>query len=385
MNVAEGLKKGFTTGSCAAAAAKAAAYMLLSDTAKVIDEISIMTPAGTEYHTEITDITKGKDYVSCGVIKHSGDDPDVTDGICIYARVSMQSKPQGIEITGGTGIGIVTRPGLDRPVGDYAINSVPRRMIEKEVKAVALTAGYSGGLKVEISAPEGIALAGRTFNPRLGIEGGISIIGTSGIVEPMSTTALLDTIRLELKQRRELGYDYAVLTPGNYGRELMLKRFGYDIDRSVRCSNYIGESVDMAVGLGYDEVLLAGHIGKLIKVAGGIMNTHSREADCRMEILTGIAVIKGADADTCRDIMRCVSTEEALVIIDNAGLREAVMGEVTERITGYLRSRLRRTAGVIGERADAVSIDCIVYSNELGILGMSEGIKQWEKRLSKER
>lgn len=401
--MSEGLRKGYTTGSCAAAAAKAASYMLL--TGKTLNKTSILTPAGITYDADIEDIKRSDGSVSCAVRKDSGDDPDITNGILIYANVSVaecagvadrtdasagmddtvtsESSEVDVDITGGKGIGIVTKPGLDRPVGSPAINSTPLRMISQEVRAVAELAEFTGRIRVVISAPEGEKLAARTFNPKLGIEGGISIIGTSGIVEPMSTRALLDTIRLELKQRIETDYDYAVIAPGNYGRELILNRFGYDIDKSIKCSNYIGETLDMASNLGYKKILLAGHIGKLVKVAGGIMNTHSKEADCRMEILTAISAINGADGSLCKKIMECVTTEEALRLIDDAGIKDAVMTEVTKRIEMHLADRIRR-------RMDAavtkdMQADVIVYSNEYGILGMSRGAEEWFTLLAQEQ
>ncbi|MBR4719910.1 MAG: cobalamin biosynthesis protein CbiD [Lachnospiraceae bacterium] len=386
------LRKGYTTGSCAAAAAGAASYMLL--TGKTLVRKSIMTPAGIVYDADIEDINRGEGWVSCAVRKDSGDDPDITNGLLIYARVSIvendvsDKAKQGmsVEITGGRGIGVVTKPGLDRPVGSYAINSIPLAMIREEVIASSELAEYTGSINVEISAPDGEEIAARTFNPRLGIKGGISIIGTSGIVEPMSSRALLDTIRLELGQRKGSGYDYAVIAPGNYGRELLLNEFGYDIDKSIKCSNYIGETVDMAYEAGFKRLLLVGHIGKLVKVAGGIMNTHSREADCRMEILTALAAIHGADRSICTSIMECVNTEEALNLIDKAGLLKPVMDEVIKRIEDHLADRIRRRTDIKdGSCSKDMQACVVVYSNEYGILGMSEGVKEWFTLLEQEQ
>lgn len=390
--MAEGLRKGFTTGSCAAAAAKAAVYMLLSG--KNLYRIAITTPAGVEFDTALEDICIDKSNVSCAVRKDSGDDPDITDGILIYARAAIADGPeidiaeQGVSvlIKGGRGIGVVTKPGLDRPVGSPAINSTPLAMIEQEVRAAAELYEFSGCIEVEISVPGGEKIAERTFNPKLGIEGGISIIGTSGIVEPMSTRAVIDTIKLELRQRKESGYDYTVIAPGNYGRELILEKFGYDIDKSIKCSNYIGETLDMALDLGFRRVLLAGHIGKLIKAAGGIMNTHSREADCRMEILTALTAIFGGDRGLYTSIMECVNTEEAIRLIDAAGLKEQVMSEAVKRIGDHLSDRIRRrTDDKAGPVSEDMQADVIVYSNDHGILGMSEGAEEWFTLLAQEQ
>lgn len=282
------MRYGFTTGSCAAAASKAAAYMLLTGKAK--NKITIQTPKGIAYTADITDIKRSENEVSCAVIKDGGDDPDVTTGAYIYASVrilhsdtsALCKKRQDlviINIDGGDGVGRVTKPGLDQPVGNAAINHVPREMIEKEVREVCELLDFKGTLDITISVPKGKELAKKTFNPRLGIVDGISILGTSGIVEPMSSQALIDTIRVELRQRYSFGYDYVVVAPGNYGLDFMKESYGYDLDRSVKCSNFIGETIDMAADMGFKRMLLTGHIGKLIKVAGGIMNTHSREAD----------------------------------------------------------------------------------------------------------
>lgn len=352
------MRYGFTTGSCSAAAAKAATYMLLTGRKKT--EISIDTPKGITYHTAVTDICRSEKSVRCAVVKDGGDDPDITTGVHITATVSFAEKP-GIIIAGGTGVGVVTKPGLDQPVGNAAINRVPRAMIEKEVTEVCQLADYCGGLLIEISVPEGEKLAEQTFNPRLGIVGGISILGTSGIVEPMSSQALLDTIRVELRQKRAEGHHIAAVSPGNYGLEYMKRTYGYDLDKSVKCSNFIGQTIDMAVECGFEAMLLTGHIGKLIKVSGGIMNTHSKEGDCRMELLAAAAVKAGADRKTLLALLCAVTTEEAVRILKEIGICEKTMEIVMEKIMFYLR---KRTGG-------HMEIACMMYANEYGELGKS--------------
>ncbi|MCR4797349.1 MAG: cobalt-precorrin-5B (C(1))-methyltransferase CbiD [Lachnospiraceae bacterium] len=378
------MRKGFTTGSCAAAAAKAAAYMLLTGTKK--ETISIETPAGILFHADIVDIEREEDRVSCSVVKDGGDDPDVTTGSHVRAEVSIQSRgTEGdtsgspglkrdygvvsglrLEIDGGEGVGRVTLPGLDQPVGSAAINHVPREMIEKEVAEVCTLLDFKGALKILISVPEGEDLAKQTFNPRLGILGGISILGTTGIVEPMSAKALVDTIRTELNQKKALGMDYAFVSPGNYGLGFMKEHYHYDLDKSVKCSNYIGETVDMVCAMGFRKLLLTGHIGKLIKVAGGIMNTHSHEADARMEILSSCAIRAGAEIDTVRRILGCVNTQEALSIVKETGLLKETMEVVLERILFYLDFRA-------GGR---IQTECILYANDFGLLAESTGARE---------
>lgn len=368
------MRYGFTTGSCAAAAAKAAAYMLL--TGKEKKEISIETPKGITYSAEILDIRRKEREVSCAVKKDGGDDPDITTGMLVYAKVFFDiSQKQGIRIEGGSGVGQVTRPGLDQPVGNAAINHVPREMIKKEVSEVCNLADCKEALCVEISVPGGEKIAEHTFNPRLGIKGGISILGTSGIVEPMSSQALLDTIRVELRQRRAEGYDYVAVSPGNYGLDFMKKTYGYDLNKSVKCSNYIGATIDMAVELGFERMLLTGHIGKLIKVAGGIMNTHSREGDCRMEILGAIALSEDVEIQLIKQILTCVTTEEALMLLVECGKMVQVMRQAMERISNYLEKRC----------GGKMKIDCIMYANGFGELARSKGAEEWFTLLAQEQ
>ena len=369
------MRYGFTTGSCAAAAAKAAAYMLLTGLKK--QEITIETPKGILYNAKLLDIKCGENEVSCAVEKDGGDDPDITTGTWIYAKVSYaeDDMKKEIIIEGGTGVGRVTKPGLDQPVGNAAINRVPREMIKKEVSEVCKLADYKGSLRVEISVPKGEKLCERTFNPRLGIVGGISILGTSGIVEPMSSQALIDTIRIELRQRRALGYDYVAVSPGNYGLDFMRKTYGYDLDKSVKCSNFIGTTIDMAAELGFQKMLLTGHIGKLIKVAGGIMNTHSKEADCRMELLAAFSVREQVEPLLVQKILDCVTTEEAIPFLVKSGKLQQVMEQTVERICYYTENR----AG------GKMKTDCILFSNEYGELAKSKGAEEWFTLLGQEQ
>jgi cobalt-precorrin-5B (C1)-methyltransferase len=370
------VRYGFTTGSCAAAAAKAAAYMLL--TGKIKNCITIETPKGIPYTAEVTDIVRGESQVSCAVVKDGGDDSDVTSGSKICATVTADNGGDGekelLQIDGGKGVGRVTRPGLDQPVGNAAINHVPREMITREVQEVCRICDFHGTLHILISVPDGEVLAERTFNPRLGIVGGISILGTTGIVEPMSSQALKETIRVELRQQRAEGRNIAAVSPGNYGLDYMKRTYGYDLDKSVKCSNFIGLTIDMAVEEGFRRLLLAGHIGKLIKVAGGIMNTHSREGDCRMELLTAFAVKCGVAAVDAARLLSCVTTEEAVRILDECGRRQEVMDYAMERILFYLEKRAQ----------GKLAIECIMYANDFGALAKSKEAEEWFTLLAQE-
>ena len=370
------LRKGFTTGSCGAAAAKAALYMLLTGSVK--DEIEIITPGGAVFRTEVKDIFREGNRVRCAVIKDGGDDPDVTTGLHVTAEVRAEERSDGpleIRIEGGPGVGRVTLPGLDQPVGNAAINRVPRQMIEKELSELAELLDFRGRIRVILSVPGGEAVAERTFNPRLGIEGGISILGTTGIVEPMSTRAILDTIRVELNQRKALGDRIAAVSPGNYGLNFMKETYGYDLNRSVKCSNYVGDTVDMVREMDFRGMLLTGHIGKLIKVSGGIMNTHSKEGDARMELLAAGVIRADGSMDTLRGILNCRVTEEALGIIqaESPALLRKSMESVMDRILYYLRKR----AGA------ELPVECILYSNEFGLLAASPGAMDMLEKLRK--
>lgn len=369
------MRYGFTTGSCSAAAAKAAAYMLLTGREK--RKIAIDTPKGIRYETKVVEIKREEKKVSCAVIKDGGDDPDITTGAHVTATVSFleTEEKQIIRIEGGKGVGVVTKPGLDQPVGNAAINRVPRAMIQKEVSEVCQILDYKGSLLVEISVPEGEALASQTFNPRLGIEGGISILGTSGIVEPMSSQALIDTIRVELSQKKAEGKQILAVSPGNYGLEYMKRTYGYDLDKSVKCSNFIGQTIDMAVEMGFSAMLLTGHIGKLIKVSGGIMNTHSKEGDCRMELLVAAALRAGAGEEVLRQVLDAATTEEAVRILKEQGLCEKTMELIMERIMFYLKKRA----------AGKMEIACMMYSNDFGGLGESANARAMLEQILKEK
>ena len=205
-----------------------------------------------------------------------------------------------IVIDGGEGVGRVTRPGLSQKVGEAAINPVPRAMILREAEEAAVSHDYEGGLKVVISVPEGVEIGKKTFNTRLGITGGISILGTSGIVEPMSEKALVESIHVEMKQHFTQGEKYLLVTPGNYGADYLREHMTLPFERNIKCSNYVGETIDMAVDMGVKGILFVAHIGKFVKVAAGIMNTHSHSADARMEVLASNALRVGADGDTAR-------------------------------------------------------------------------------------
>ena len=365
------LRLGYTTGSCAAAAAKAAAWMLLTGQRK--ERIQLQTPKGITLDLQVCDIRMEPERVSCATEKDSGDDPDVTKGMHITATVSRRREP-GVLIDGGKGVGRVTKPGLDQPEGNAAINSVPRQMIRENVDEVCRAADYHGGLDVVISAPGGEEIARKTFNPRLGIEGGISILGTSGIVEPMSEEALVGSIQVEIRQKVASGARYLLVTPGNYGETFLREHMTLPFSESVKCSNFVGQTIDMAQQLGVKGILFVAHIGKFVKVAAGIMNTHSRWADGRGEILAANALRAGISREAALEILEAATTEEALSVVVREGLLDAVMEQLTTRIHDHLNRR----AG-----ANCL-LGAVLYSNQWGYLGQTESAEELILLLSRQ-
>ena len=351
------LRCGYTTGTCAALAAQGAAKLLLFGRAP--ETVSLQTPSGLTVETEPVFCRMEDEATAvCAVKKDAGDDTDVTDGMEIVATVLRTDTP-GVAIDGGSGVGRITKPGLDQPVGAAAINSTPRRMIEAQVLSVCAELNCSGGLEVVISVSGGEEAAKRTFNGKLGVEGGISILGTSGIVEPMSERALVSTIELELKQAAAQS-SHLILTPGNYGMDFLRTR-GWDVLGApiVKCSNYIGEALDAAAGLPFSRVLLVGHIGKLVKLAGGVMNTHSKYADCRTELFCAHAAVCGADRKLCRALMQCATADACIELLDRAHLRREVLDSLLGAIQTHLDRRVR----------GAYRTGAVLFSNRYGYLG----------------
>ncbi len=374
------LRCGYTTGSSAAAAAKAAANMLLGGGELSCTEL--MTPKGILLRPDVEEVVRGEGFVSCGVRKDGGDDPDATHGLLICARVeyagemkasdgsSKDAGPQ-VVIDGGEGVGRVTLPGLEQPVGAAAINRVPRQMITEAVMDCCRAHDFQGKLKVTVFVPGGEKVGKRTFNPRIGIVGGISILGTTGIVEPMSESALVQSIKVEMKVQLERGNGYLVVIPGNYGAAFAGNGLRIDTERTMKCSNYIGETVDFAAELGAKGILFIGHIGKFVKLSGGIMNTHSRNADSRMELLAAAAIGAGAPLPVLSEVLLGTTTDEGLRILKDAGYLEDAMGILTERAGFYLQARA--DSNFRTEAEGKLRTEVMIFSNVYGLLGQTEG------------
>ena len=353
------LRRGYTTGTCAALAAQGAVSFLVSGIWPETAEL--MTPAGQMVRVPLMEKKAGNGAASCAVKKDAGDDPDVTDGLLIFAQArflpenagnareadhgtgTASARERRVIIDGGEGVGRVTKAGLDQPVGAAAINSVPRRMIEAAVTEVLEEAGLDRPVEILIFVPGGEKTAEKTFNPVLGITGGISILGTSGIVEPMSEEALIETIRAHMQVLRSEGRRFAAAVPGNMGERFLwsyLEREGIGKIPAVVCSNFVGRTLDMAGELGFSGFLLAGHLGKLVKLGCGIMNTHSKEGDGRMETLVACALRAGAGTGTLKRIQEANTTEQALEELKAAGILKESMGALLERMDWYMRRRV---------------------------------------------
>ena len=374
-------RRGYTSGSCACGATKAALIMHLEK--RNINEVRIGTPKGVDLDLKIDNISRGKDWVQCSVKKDGGDDIDATHGMDIFARLELVQADQVPDfrsdldsdylfITSGQGIGRVTKKGLDIRPGRPAINRVPLNMILKVVQEILDEAGldiydYLGGRKilVTIFAPQGQEIAKKTFNSNLGIEGGISIIGTTGIVDPMSDEGWKKALSAELAIKRAEGRETIILVPGNIGRDIMAKSYGADLDGIVKMSNFIGYMLMETKRLGFKRVIVGGHIGKLIKLSGGITNSHSRVADARREIMVANLALLGAPLELLKEVDACLSTDAMVDIIRKAGYSQ-VFKVLADKAASKAKVYMR-----LGQE-DHIDIEVYLFSMDGSLLGKSQ-------------
>lgn len=356
------LRKGYTTGSCATAAAKVAALMVLRQ--HIIHQVSIVTPSGVtlNLNVELPQI-EGQQAVAA-IRKDGGDDVDATHGMLIFARVTLNDSGE-IVLRGGEGVGTVTRKGVGLPLGSAAINRTPRQTIEAAVREAI---GPARGADVEIFAPEGEARAQKTYNARLGILGGISILGTTGIVTPMSEESWKRSLSLELEIKRAAGLTRVVLVPGNHGERFVREQLGIDSDVVVTMSNFVGYMLDEAVRLGFRHIVLIGHPGKLIKIAAGIFHTHSHIADARMETLVAHLALLGAPLDLLTQVSDCDTTEAAMEHIDAFGYQR-IYNHLAERICLRVQQKLRFT------KTPPVC-DAIMFAFDNQVLGSNRPVEE---------
>ena len=388
------LRRGITTGTCAAAAAYAAAKLLLED--DVVDKVAVHTPADETIEVPVF-VHDENDPVSFYVIKDSGDDPDVTNGAKIIVSVSKITEREtnapssydieengityrddlikdssihrrgiftdeehpGLFLTGGEGVGIVTKEGLEQPVGYPAINKVPRLMIFEAVDRARKECGSDIPILVTVSVEKGEELAAKTFNPELGIEGGISILGTGGILEPMSDKAIIDTVETTIRQQTALGHKTLLITPGQYGRGYVRNDLKIPADTAIKCSNFIGDAIDIAGSYGCTQLLFVGNLGKLIKLAAGIMNTHSRTADGRMDIMCTHLALCGGSREMVREMYECINTDTALDRLKEWGMYDEVISSLIDAI--HLR--------VIKRAVQGCKVGVMLFSEKFGYLG----------------
>ena len=344
------LREGFTTGACAAAAALGCC--LWQAEGECPRAVEVVLPTGRMFTPSLV----AHEGHWCGVIKDAGDDPDVTHGMEVRAHVEVLPYAGGIRFIAGAGVGVITREGLKLPIGEAAINPVPREMIEASVRKVY----KDSAMAITISIPGGDIVAQRTFNPRLGVVGGLSILGTTGIVRPMSEDAIIDTIKLELSTQRAAGHDHIALAFGQQGEAALIKALPEFRGKVVQMSNFVGATLDAAREMGFSRLTIAGHPGKLVKVSGGSMQTHSKIGDGRREaVITQLALL-GAPKDLIDGIYRCITTEAMMPLIERAGYGK-VWTNLAIAAQDYCKARI----------GFAIEISAIMLSGKDGMLGKS--------------
>jgi len=357
------LRKGFTTGTCATAATAAAISMILNQ--DIEEKVTVSTANGVEVTMDIKDPSFGEFTASAAVEKDGGDDADATHGLLIYSTVTLLPDSNDIEIDGGEGVGRVTQKGLKCDVGMAAINPTPRAMIEKTARQLL---GTNCGAKIIISVPGGEETAKLTYNSRLGIVGGISILGTTGIVNPMSEESWKASITIELTMLYNQGYRSVVLAPGNYGEDFATNVLGIPPHRIVNMSNFVGHVLKEVQRIGFTRVLMVGHMGKFVKVAGGIFSTHSKDSDARMEIIMANLALLGAPVELLEKVDQCITTDAAGTLIE-----EYHYEEVYQVLVDKMKFRSER---LLRNRKPEVSIDVVTFGTEAGYLASTQTLEE---------
>ena len=332
--------------------------MLLNKTP--LDWVEIEAPSGVRLRLPVIDPEIGDHWAKCGIVKDAGDDPDITHGAKICATVRF-SNERGVTIQGGKGVGIVTKPGLAVSVGEHAINPTPREMILREVSNLLQN---DQGVEVTITVPEGEELAEKTFNPRLGVIGGISILGTTGIVEPKSIDAYKTSLSLQLDIVKASGGDKVFLVLGYVGERYCKKVLGLSDDSVIKIGDHVGFMLEQCAKKKIEEVLLIGHIGKLVKVANGQFNTHIRFGDRRIETIAHHARRCGASGEIIEAILKETTAEATITLLRENGLMKVfddIAREVVLRIENLVEGRLR--------------IHCNILSLDGEVLGSHSGVE----------
>ncbi len=311
MKFSKPLRGGFTTGAAAAAGVKAA--LIFFSRGEIVNSVDVTALDGTILKIPVANVKVDGEKICVEVVKNSGDDPDITNGVSIFTTTKKISGDE-IIFRAGLGVGTVTKSGLQVPIGEPAINPAPRQLIKNVAAEFGVTA-----LEVEISVPAGVELAKKTLNPILGIEGGISIIGTTGVLRPMSEEAFKNSLVPQIDVALAAGVDKLIFVPGKIG-EVTAQKIGFNPQAIVQTSNFIGHMLDAAADRNVEKIILCGHIGKLVKVAAGIFHTHNRIADGRLETLAAYSAAEGLAAVEVKKILDAATTEEATEIISANGL-----------------------------------------------------------------
>lgn len=321
----EDIRYGITTGSGAAAASRAALLVLKDEDAEAV---TIKTPIG-DLEIEVQEAHKLTDtHGQASVIKRPYNDPDVTVNVEIFADVWI-TPTEGIIIKGGEGVGLVTKPGLQVPPGEPAINPTPQKMIKENLSDLL---PEDKGVCVEISIPAGEKLAQKTLNPKLGIKGGISILGTTGIARSWNVDSYKKSFQLQLDVAHAEGYRELVFVPGNIGEKIAERILTVSPDRIIQMGNFPGFMLQEAARMNMKHITLLGHAGKLIKLAAGIFNTEHQVADGRREIIAAHAALIGADKDLICKIFQANTTEEMMVILEGEGLLEETFNSIAQSV-----------------------------------------------------
>ena len=357
------LRKGFTTGTCATAATSAAISMILNQ--DIEENVTVSTANGVEVRMDIKNPSFGELTASAAVEMDGGDDADATHGLLIYSTVTLLPDSTEIIIDGGEGVGRVTQKGLKCDVGMAAINPTPRAMIEKTARQLL---GPDCGAEIIISVPGGEETAKLTYNSRLGIVGGISILGTTGIVNPMSEDSWKASITIELTMLYNQGYRSVVLAPGNYGEDFATNVLGIPPHRIVNMSNFVGHVLKEVQRIGFTRVLMVGHMGKFVKVAGGIFSTHSKDSDARMEIIMANLALLGAPVELLEKVDQCITTDAAGTLIE-----EYHYEEVYQVLVDKMKFRSER---LLRNRKPEVSIDVVTFGTEAGYLASTQTLEE---------
>ena len=351
------LRYGYTTGSSATAATKAALMYLLDDSKHDIPEVTIKLPSGNPLTISVNSLEKKENSILASVIKDGGDDPDVTHGLEIYSKVSLRNDSK-INIFGGIGVGKVTKKGLPVAPGNSAINPVPLKMIRETVEEM-LPEGL--GADVEIFVPKGEETAKKTLNAKLGIIGGISILGTTGIVKPMSEESWKASLAIELKMALEnAGNGEAIFLFGNRGKQYLSDNFEDNTSQAIVISNFVGYMFDRACEFEAKKIYFIGELGKFVKVAGGIFHTHSRVSDAKMEILTANALLVGESTENMKKIMASNTTEEATKYIEKTEVYNLLAEKAKQKCEEYCR-----------RNGWELEVETLIISAEKKVLGNS--------------